>query len=206
VTGNSRGTFPDLDYFITVPPGVREAVFEMEAADSDVDLDLMGRCDGEFSLPIDSTAAPLISSDGEHRRTSLPRRRTAGNRHAHAFDQPRLESCTYHLLVPSFSPNRPTTFTLKATLRGGSPTLTVRKGAGRAGSGAGTLQVMSRNSGLAGHVSLRGITVTETGGGNRSLISQPASISTPTERKGRRGTPCWEPRASMRRSRGVRRL
>lgn len=129
--GSIEGAYPDLEYFITVPPQASGLRVELET-DSDVDLDLYARCGDEFSLTADVTSDPIFDPDGGSQQAE----------HAAASDgsdetlsigggsSPALRGCTYHILVSDFfeaSALTPATFEVKATILGAKARLTAKK-------------------------------------------------------------------------------
>jgi hypothetical protein len=189
VTGISRNSLPDqymdgipqLEYFITVPSGVKTALFELRT-DSTADLDLLGRCDGEFSLPYNKastgTAAPLVDSSGGPQQAEFAATSFAGNETAQltAGSIPRLKNCTYHLLVVNNNAGtmKDVTWTLKATLSGGEPLMLIEDLAtSNEGGGTGETQMLLQKfTAQDESITWSGITYTDAGAKDFGLVTE----------------------------------
>ena len=171
---------PPLAYTITVPEGASQLTIELVGTDPDIDLDIVGRCNDEFSLalPAVGTAPPLYPG------TSFPGTPQAefftddvtGNETVvlNSSSEPELQACKYHIMVPKFGTTQNTTYELTATIEGANPQFSVElANGGESSSGSGETTVMSRNL-VSQDDTFRfsGITITDSGNGDLSLVSR----------------------------------
>lgn len=176
VSGTSDAFFPALEYFITVPPGATSATFDLVGANPDLDLDIMGRCDGEFSLPFDSTAPPLTDNPGNPQQADFSSESVSGVESItlNNTTTPKFQNCTYHILVTNFSGKSGLKYDFTATVKGGDPRLLVEKGSGSVVSdGSGEILVMSRKlTAKEENFRLRSLVVADEGIADLAGVSQ----------------------------------
>jgi hypothetical protein len=193
MNGASSSFFPELEYFITVPAGAKSVRFQLDGFEEDVDIDIMGRCDvlgrdcdpdtevcnNEFSLPVDSTAYPLVSQTGLS-QADFVGDSTTGNETVtlDSGSTPAIQGCTYHLLVVNYTvvtnPDKTTDFTITATIDGQSPTvelMNLQSDNGNGGSGE-LLMLSQRVKAQDDTYRLKDITYIDGGTGDLSEISE----------------------------------
>lgn len=175
VTNTVSGkSYSNLEYFVHVPAGATSVRFTLNALTSNLDIDLYGRCDSEFSL---SPIAPSIYLPDQ---STEQQSEFAGDSadgvetiELTSSSSPALQECTYHLLVENLS-SQSTEFELTATIDGKSPRLSFKDGDEEiVNEGVGEIVVFNQNLEAQGDTFLlQSLLITDQGDGNLSLISQ----------------------------------
>ncbi len=165
VSGTVSSTFPPLEYFITVPPGAKAMTLQLDSSSSQ-DLDIVGRCDTEFSYVIPGLTPGLedgTSSQQAELKSSGPTSKETLT--IDSGSNPKLKNCTYYLLVTNITQNATASYTFTATLSGGNPQLELRKGPGDVVSD-GTGEILVKSEKITAHdetFRLHGIVFTDDG-------------------------------------------
>lgn len=165
--------YSEIEYLFTVPSGARSVKFDLEATNSSVDIDLVGRCDQEFALTGDAgagTSIPVYDLDASVAQQAEFQGTTEASTESvtlNSTSTPALRACTYHLLVINASAAS-TSFELTATVEGASPKFSITRGSGDVVSdGSGEILVMSRKLSAEGDTFyVKSLTVTDNGTGD----------------------------------------